>query len=81
MSSFLANLTACNRSVLQKKATKLLTKNQGYIFWPFPPPLGEGGNLSKLKNLKEDIIKKEGKRGEKKKNKSDKHTLKHLYEA
>ena len=66
MSSFLANLTACNRSVLQKKATKLLTKNQGYIFWPFHPPGGGNNFLSKMrkgKNLKEDFMKKGKEKG------------------
>ena len=48
---------------------------QGYIFWPFPPPLGVGDFLCKLKNREEF----EG--GLEKKKRVIKHTLKYLYEA
>ena len=45
----------------------------------FPPK--KCSNRKTGKNLKEDFMKKEGKRGEKKKKEVIKHTLKYLYEA
>ena len=56
---------------------------QGYIFWPFPPPLG-GEFLSKLKNGEEFEGGLERRKGkgvkEEKKKRVIKHTLKYLYE-
>jgi len=55
-----------------------MSKSGIYIFWPFAPPPWEGEFLSKLKN-REGF--EGGKRGEKKKKRVIKHTLKFLYES
>ena len=61
------------------------TEEQGYIFWPFPPP-HRGKFFVHMINREEfegGLEKRRGKGGKKKKTKKRviKHTLKYLYEA
>ena len=71
---------------LQHKVKVNMKKEQGYIFWPSPPPGGGKNfcpNWKTGKNLKEDL-KKGKEKGEKKKKKKKrviKHMLKYIYEA
>jgi len=54
--------------------SRFLTQVQGYIFWPFPPPLGGEEFLSKLKNREEfggGLEKRKGKGGKRRKQRKE----------